>query len=100
MQSDGKFTPDEVMYNCLLDGCAKEHCPNEALKLLGEMKKAGVAPSNYTLSILVKLLGRCRRLNQAFSLVEDLSAKYKFKPNVQVYSCLIQACFNNGLPMK
>merc|ERR1719261_1361085 len=25
MQADGKLTPDEVMYNSVLDGCAKEH---------------------------------------------------------------------------
>jgi len=34
VKSDGKFTPDEVVYNSLLDGCAKEHRPNDALKLL------------------------------------------------------------------
>merc|ERR1719183_1103127 len=84
VQSDGKFTPDEVMYNSLLDGCAKEHRPNDALKLLDDMKKLGVAPSNYTLSIMVKLMGRCRRLNQAFSLLEDMSREYGLKANIQV----------------
>merc|ERR1719456_285153 len=100
MQTDGKFTPDEVMYNSLLDGCAKEHRPNEALKLLEDMKKCGVHPSNYTLSIFVKLLGRCRRLNQAFSIIEDISREYGLKVNIQVYTCLIQACFNNRQPTK
>jgi len=95
MQADGKLTPDEVMYNSLLDGCAKEQRPNDALKLLDDMKKQGVAPSNYTLSMVVKLMGRCRRLNQAFSIVEDLSSEYGLKVNIQVYTCMIQACFNN-----
>jgi len=95
LKSDGKFTPDEVVYNSLLDGCAKEHRPNDALKLLDEMKATGVAPSNYTLSMLIKLMGRCRKLTQCFSIVEDLSREYGLKLNIQVYTCLIQACFNN-----
>jgi pentatricopeptide repeat protein len=95
MQSDGKLIPDEVMYNSILDGCAKEHRPNEALNILAQMKEVGVSPSNFTLSILVKLMGRCRRLNQAFSIIEDARRDYGLKWNIQVYTCLIQACFNN-----
>jgi pentatricopeptide repeat protein len=95
MQTDGKFMPDEVLYNSLLDGCAKEHRPNDALNLLEDMRRNSVAPSNYTLSMFVKLMGRCRRLNQAFTIIEDISREYGLKVNIQVYTCLIQACFNN-----
>merc|ERR1719405_472481 len=87
--------PDEITYNSFLDGCAKQHRVDDALAALDEMQAAGVRPSNYTLSILVKLLGRVRRLNQAFSLVEELGARHHFKPNVQVYTCLMQACIQN-----
>merc|ERR1719446_1699336 len=92
--------PDEVMYNSLLDGCAKEHRPDDALKLIQDMKKAGVPPSNYTLSMLVKLMGRCKRINQAFTLIEEISSEYGLKINIQVYTCLIQACFNNRQAFK
>merc|ERR1719405_360730 len=95
MRADKATKPDEITYNSFLDGCAKQHRVDEALAALDEMQAAGVNPSNFTLSILVKLLGRVRRLNQAFTLVEDLSAKHKFKPNVQVYTCLMQACIQN-----
>jgi len=95
MKARGKYEADELMYNSLLDGCAKEHRPDDALKLLGDMKKSGVTPSNYTLSMLVKLMGRCKRLNQAFTLVEEIRQEYGLKVNIQVYTCLIQACFNN-----
>jgi pentatricopeptide repeat protein len=95
MRLEGKLVPDEVMYNSLLDGCAKEQRPSEAMKLLDDMRKTGVRPSNYTLSMLVKLMGRCKRLNQAFSIIEDLSKEYGLKVNIQVYTCLIQACFNS-----
>jgi len=100
MELDGKFAPDEVMYNSLLDGCARQHRLDDALKLLGNMRDSGVTPSNYTLSIMVKLLGRARRLNQAFTLVKSLCDEHNFKANIQVYTCLIQACFHNRHPMK
>merc|ERR1719353_661136 len=100
MKTSGKHAPDEVMYNSLLSGCAKEHKPDEALQLLSDMKKNNVAPSNYTLSMLVKLMGRCKRLNQAFVMLDDISKEYGLKINVQVYTCLIQGCFNAGQPAK
>lgn len=95
MKGDDKFAPDEIMYNSILDGCAKQHRVDDALRLLEEMKATGVIPSNYTLSILVKLLGHSRRLTQAFNVVEELSKKHGFRPNVQVYTCLVQACLLN-----
>lgn len=100
MRARGKHLPDEVMYNSLLGGCAKEHRPDQALEILNDMKKFGVAPSNYTLSMLVKLMGRCRRISQAFAILEDISKEYDLKINIQVYTCLIQGCFNGGLPGK
>jgi pentatricopeptide repeat protein len=95
MRAGGKLKPDEIMYNSLLDGCAREHRVDQALELLEIMQAAGIAPSNHTLSILVKLLGRARKLDKAFKVVEDLTARHGFRPNIQVYTCLIQACFNN-----
>merc|ERR1719238_2562836 len=100
MKTRGKYTPDEVMYNSLLSGCAKEHRPDEALELLNDMRKFGVAPSNYTLSTLVKLMGRCRRINEAFTMLDDICKEYDLKVNIQVYTCLIQGCFNGGQASK
>eukprot|EP00408_Alexandrium_pacificum_P060459 CAMPEP_0171168518 /NCGR_PEP_ID=MMETSP0790-20130122/7749_1 /TAXON_ID=2925 /ORGANISM="Alexandrium catenella, Strain OF101" /LENGTH=871 /DNA_ID=CAMNT_0011633355 /DNA_START=116 /DNA_END=2731 /DNA_ORIENTATION=+ len=100
IEKDGKHAPDEMLYNSLLDGCAKEQRLDEALRLVDRMRQGGVAPSNYTLSMMVKLLGRCRRLAQAFSMVDSLAAEFGFRPNIQVYTCLIQACFHNRQPNK
>jgi len=95
MKGDDKLAPDEITYNSILDGCAKQHRVDEALRLLEEMKSTGIAPSNYTLSILVKLLGHARRLSQCFKLVEDFKKEHGLRPNVQVYTCLVQACLTN-----
>merc|ERR1719453_2309336 len=95
MRADQSTKPDEITYNSFLDGCAKQHRVDEALTALEEMQAVGIRPSNFTVSILVKLLGRVRRLNQAFGIMEDLSKRYGFRPNIQVYTCLMQACIQN-----
>merc|ERR1719408_18402 len=95
MRKDAKLKPDEIVYNSLLDGCAQNNMADEGLRLLEEMQNGGVQPSNFTLSILVKLMNRSRRLEQAFALVEQITKKYNFQPNVHVYTNLVQACVSN-----
>merc|ERR1719388_615808 len=95
MVSTGVHEPDEILYNSLLDGCAKQHRVDDALKLVEDMHKNNVRPSNFTLSILVKLLGRSRRLNQAFTMVEETCKRFDLQANIHVYTCLIYACFQN-----
>merc|ERR1719160_599502 len=95
MVAKGVHEPDEILYNSLLDGCAKQHRVDDALKLVEDMHKHNVRPSNFTLSILVKLLGRSRRLNQAFSMVEETCKRFDLQANIHVYTCLLFACFQN-----
>jgi pentatricopeptide repeat protein len=95
MQADGKVGLDEIVYNALIDGCGRQQKVSRALQVLADMKRAKISPSNYTLSILVKLLGRARKLNDAIALVDDFRANYRVRPNVQVYTCLMQACLLN-----
>merc|ERR1719171_2178838 len=95
MKEEGCARPDEIMYNSLLDGCAQNHLVDEGCALLQEMQRDGVKPSNYTLSILVKMMSRARRLDGAFAIMEDISRKYQIRPNVHVYTNLILACTAN-----
>merc|ERR1719265_2324888 len=95
MKATRNLKPDEIMCNSLLEGCAREQRVDLALNLLEQMKAFGIAPSNCTLSILVKLLGRSQRLDDAFKVVSELSIHHGFRPNIQVYTCLIQACLYN-----
>merc|ERR1719379_746208 len=95
MVKSSMHEPDEILYNSLLDGCAKQHRVDDALKLVEDMHKNNVRPSNFTLSILVKLLGRSRRLNQAFSMVEETCKRFDLQANIHVYTCLLYACFQN-----
>merc|ERR1719473_344494 len=86
MKKDTRLKPDEIMYNSLLDGCAQNNLVEEGLKLLEDMQQQGVKPSNFTLSILVKMMNRSRNLDGAFSMVEELTKKHKLRPNVHVYT--------------
>lgn len=87
--------PDEIMYNSLLDGCAQMNLVEEGLGLVRQMEKEGVAPSNFTLSLVVKLMSRARRADRAFSLVEEISQRHRIRLNVHVYTNLMQACISN-----
>merc|ERR1719199_1312997 len=92
MQRDTHLKPDEIMYNSLLDGCAQNNLFDEGQDLLKEMLKEGITPSNFTLSIMVKLLNRARKIEEAFDLVKNITQKYRFKANAHVYTNLIQGC--------
>jgi len=95
MCKETNLRPDEIMYNTLLDGCAQSNLVKEGLQLLKRMQDEGIRPSNYTLSILVKLTSHARHLDQAFELVDQLTKKYRFRPNAPVYGHLIQACLSS-----
>jgi pentatricopeptide repeat protein len=95
MKSQAGLKPDEIMYNSLLDGCAQNNLVDEGMRILDQMEAENVKPSNFTLSILVKMMNRGRKLDSAFSLVDRICKQYRFKPNVHVYTNLIQACVSN-----
>jgi len=100
MRRETNLKPDEIMFNTLIDGCAKNGLHEQGMQLLDDMVSDGIRPSNFTLSILVKLVNRSRKVDQAFTLVQELSQKYKLKPNVHVYTNLIQACVSNRRPAR
>ena len=63
-------------------------------------RNAGVAPTNFTLSILIKLYGRCGDLKAAFGVVEEYPKRFNIRLNAQIYTCLMSTCIWSGdLPM-
>jgi len=95
MQEKG-IRPDAIVFNSLLDGCAKKQTPALCEQVIQDMEAAGVVPSNYSASILIKLYGRCKDLDAAFRVINDMPKKYGFRPNNAVYTCLMSACIANG----
>mmetsp|Transcript_71865 Transcript_71865/g.199435 ORF Transcript_71865/g.199435 Transcript_71865/m.199435 type:complete len:652 (+) Transcript_71865:129-2084(+) len=92
MRSGTTIRPDEHTYNTLINGCAREGLYDKGVALLEEMCEGGISPTNFTLTVLVKLAGRSRRLESAFELCEQMSQKYSIRLNVHVYDALVQAC--------
>mmetsp|Transcript_43803 Transcript_43803/g.76270 ORF Transcript_43803/g.76270 Transcript_43803/m.76270 type:complete len:682 (-) Transcript_43803:94-2139(-) len=92
MMQTTELRPDEIMYNTLLDGCARQGLYDKGMQILAEMKQVDVPPTNFTLSVLVKLASRSKRLDSAFELCDEISSKYKFRLNMHVYSNLVHGC--------
>jgi pentatricopeptide repeat protein len=92
MKGSKHVQPDELVYNTLLDGCARQALYKRGMQVFAEMEERGVKPSNFTLSVLVKLANRGHHLEEAFALCATISEKYRFRLNVHVYNNLIQAC--------
>jgi pentatricopeptide repeat protein len=95
MVKNTDLKPDEIMYNTLLDGCARKGMYDRGMDVFDMMQKTDVRPTNYTLSVLVKLANRGKKIERAFEFCEELSRKYSFRLNVHVFDNLIQACINH-----
>ena len=64
------------------------------------MRRAGVPPSNYTLSVIAKLANRSKKPKKAFEMVEDLRNEFGLKLNMHVYNNLIHAATCDSNMMK
>merc|ERR1719161_3298917 len=87
---------DLIIYSTLLDGCVKHNRFELADRLLSDMGSYGIVPSNFTLTILVKMWGRRHMLDKAFEAVDRYPREHNFRINEHVYTCLISACLANS----
>lgn len=93
MREKTDYKLDEMMYNSLLDGCARTGLWSRALAVIDEMVGAGVPPSTYTLSVLVKVGRRSSTsLDKIFEVVENLIHMHKVSLNVYVCNNMIHLC--------
>lgn len=89
------YEADESIFNAFLNACFRDENADLAKNLFDDMETRGVKPNSATFSILIKIFGRCRRLEDAFATMEKMSSKYGIEPSVQTYTCLAQACTRN-----
>jgi pentatricopeptide repeat protein len=88
------FKIDEVVYNSILDGCAKTNNLEKAILIDNDMKLNNVERSNVTYSILIKLYSNSRQEEKALNLHNEMIKK-NIKPGLIVYTCLIQTCLKS-----
>jgi len=93
---DRGLTADTVIFNTLLDGCVRHSHFELADRLLADMGKYKVDPSNFTVSIVVKMWGKRRDLDKAFEAVRSsLRGPRKLHVDPLVGACLVGACIHN-----
>mmetsp|Transcript_1802 Transcript_1802/g.4390 ORF Transcript_1802/g.4390 Transcript_1802/m.4390 type:complete len:1064 (-) Transcript_1802:12-3203(-) len=90
--------PDVVMFNTLLDGCVRHSHFKLADELLALMTKLAVQPSNFTLSIVVKMWGKRRQLGKAIDVVYASMQDASCRLDAHVCTCLMSACLHNNAP--
>jgi len=88
---------DHTALSSLLLACARTQRVTDALEVVGRMRQLGVAPNHMTMPVLVKMLGRARMPDEAEALVATSQRELGVKPNLQVYTSLIQALAHNKL---
>jgi len=87
--------PDETSLNTLLLACSKADRVKDAEHVFESMRALGVQPTDVTASILVKMYGKAKLLDKAAAVSLCMEREYGRKPNLYVYTCLIQACVQN-----
>lgn len=84
--------PDEVVFNNLLTGCARQANAKLGKCIYADMIKSGIRPSNATFSILIRLFQQCKILEEAVQMLETEPAKHKLDIEPRIYWQLIQSC--------
>ncbi|EZG70557.1 putative pentatricopeptide repeat protein [Gregarina niphandrodes] len=92
---DKGVQPDGILYNTLLDGCVRYKKYALCEQVWEAMVADQVAPSNFTLTIFIKLFGKLGRVDKIFQLIQEFPEKYGFNVNGHVYTCVMSACINN-----
>ena len=77
MQSEG-LLKDCIVFNTILDYCAKNNQMCVADRVLEDFEKLKIQPSNFIAGILVKMYGRRRMLDKAFQVAEDMPKRWGF----------------------
>jgi pentatricopeptide repeat protein len=94
MQARGLMA-DVIIFNTLLDGCVRYSCFDVADRLMGDMLELNVVPTTFTLSTVIKMWGKRRKLDKAFEAMRELPLRYGFQADIQTGTCLISACLYN-----
>jgi pentatricopeptide repeat protein len=87
-------TANELIFNTLLTGCAKQEDVELAKRVYKFMVASGLPPSNATFFIFVRLYKQCNLLEEAVELLRTEPVKHGVEVNPRVYSQLLQWCIH------
>lgn len=94
---DSNFSPDEVLYNVLIDTSIKCKQFDQALEMFELMKRedSKVRPDEITFNTLIKGYSMNRDMENAFRVFEDMK-RFGLKPNDVTYNSLIDTCVRSS----
>ena len=90
-QKDGKVKLDEVLYNTILDACARNKQIRKGIEIIKRMKSQQINFSNVTYSIIIKLYSKQGDKKKIFEILKEMR-EMNIVPGLIVYTCLIQTC--------
>jgi pentatricopeptide repeat protein len=90
--------PDDAMVSPLLTACFREAQVKLGQTLFEEFLASGGRPNQVMLCTMVKLYGRCQKLQMALDLVELVKNRYNLEPSGPTFTALLQACVRNKQP--
>jgi pentatricopeptide repeat protein len=86
------LVPDEIVYNNLLLGCAERKSSALGQRLLEDMQKHDICPSNVTLSIMLKIFTKCKEWDAALEALDTSYARFRLPCENRLYVQLLQSC--------
>eukprot|EP00746_Dinoflagellata_sp_MGD_P129936 gnl/MRDRNA2_/MRDRNA2_63976_c0_seq1.p1 gnl/MRDRNA2_/MRDRNA2_63976_c0~~gnl/MRDRNA2_/MRDRNA2_63976_c0_seq1.p1 ORF type:complete len:308 (-),score=67.43 gnl/MRDRNA2_/MRDRNA2_63976_c0_seq1:7-930(-) len=95
MIEDG-LEPDDIIVNRLLDGCRHLSNGDLADQIFKDFVESGnIKPTPPTIATMVKIYGKCNRVEDAAQLVRTMKDRFGLTPSVVLYTCLMSACTRN-----
>lgn len=91
------IVPTAPLFDAILDGCAWMNMPALMEQVLADMEATGIRPSTTTLSILMRIHGANRDIEQAVALFDELPKKHGLKLDGHAYGTLISVCLKNDI---
>lgn len=90
---DENFSPDEILYNVLIDSCIKCKKLDKALQVFESLKSEGskVKPDEITFNTIIKGCSIYKDMEMAFKFFEEMKGQ-GLTPNDVTYNSLIDAC--------
>lgn len=86
------------LYTAAINACMADDGSTNfeaAFEIYATMQRHGVEPDDLLYGHLIAIAGRCRKLEVAFDLLEDMRAS-GLKPSTPTCSALIYACLQNN----
>lgn len=85
---------DVVIFNTLLDGCIRHSHFQLAEQLLEDIPKYEIKPSNFTLSVIIKMWVQRQQIERAIEAVRTFASGIPL--DARIGSSIVSACLNAG----